>query len=241
MATTLMSPAASAENTPAAMPGVPCMPRPTTATVAMPGLTSTPSISPRPISPLELLRAGCRAPSAASGSGTLKQIECSDEAWEISETEIRLACRAAKVRAAMPGTPSMPLPVTVTSAWPAGADSALTGKRPGVDPLRDLGAGRVGIGERTHEDRDPPAGQRNQGARVQHLGAVVGQLRRLAGVELRDDARVGDHARIGGQQPGTSFQSVTRARAERAGEQGGGEVGPAAAERGDLAGRASRR
>ena len=51
MATTLIPPAARAENTPAATPGVPCMPRPTTATVAMPGLTSTPSISP----PLDLL------------------------------------------------------------------------------------------------------------------------------------------------------------------------------------------
>ena len=51
MATTLRFPAASAQNTPAATPGVPCIPRPTTATVAMPGLTSTPSISWRPISP----------------------------------------------------------------------------------------------------------------------------------------------------------------------------------------------
>ena len=69
--------------------------------------------SPRANSRSRLSRA-----SAATASGTLKQIECSDDAWEMSETEICRACSAAKVRAAMPGTPSMPLPVTVTSAWP---------------------------------------------------------------------------------------------------------------------------
>ena len=54
IATTLILPAASAEKTPAAMPGVPCMPSPTTAIVAMPGSSSTPSISPRADLRLEL-------------------------------------------------------------------------------------------------------------------------------------------------------------------------------------------
>jgi hypothetical protein len=48
----------------------------------------------------------------------------------MSETEICRACSAAKVRAAMPGTPSMPLPVTVISACPPAAVSAFTGFRP---------------------------------------------------------------------------------------------------------------
>ena len=113
------------------MPGVPCMPSPTTAIVAMPGATSTPSISPRAISDRNSRSRLSRA-SAAAASGTLKQMECSDEAWEMSETEICRACSAAKVRAAMPGTPSMPLPVTVTSAWPMAAVSALTGNRAGA-------------------------------------------------------------------------------------------------------------
>ena len=39
-------------------------------------------------------------------------------------------------------------------------------------------------------------------------------------------------------RPGTSFQSETRAAPSAAGEQRGGEVGAAAAERGDLAVRA---
>ena len=129
IATTLIPAAARAEKTPAAIPGVPCIPRPTTATVAMPGLASTPSISPRAISSRNSRVRLSRA-SSATGSGTLKQIECSDDAWLMSETEICRACSAAKVRAAMPGTPSMPLPVTVISAWPAAAVSAFTGLRP---------------------------------------------------------------------------------------------------------------
>ena len=51
----------------------------------------------------ELALAGSPRASAASGSGTLKQIECSDDACEMSETEIRRSWSAAKVRAAMPG------------------------------------------------------------------------------------------------------------------------------------------
>ena len=47
IATTLMPPVASAENTRAATPGVPTMPSPTTATTAMPGRAVTLSIEPR--------------------------------------------------------------------------------------------------------------------------------------------------------------------------------------------------
>ncbi len=106
-------------------------PSPTTATVAIPEPSSTPSISPRAISPPNSRSRLSRA-SAASASGTLKQIECSEDAWEMSDTEIRRAWSEAKVRAAMPGTPSIPLPVTVTSACPPAAVSALTGKRAGA-------------------------------------------------------------------------------------------------------------
>src|SRR5207245_11448947 len=67
-----------------------------------------------------------RARSALS-SGTLKQIECSDDAWLMRETDMPSWCTAAKVRAAMPGTPSIPLPVTVRSAWWGMAERAVTG------------------------------------------------------------------------------------------------------------------
>ena len=45
----------------------------------------------------------------------------------MSDTEMPSRWSAANVRAAMPGTPSMPLPVTVRSAWPEIAERALTG------------------------------------------------------------------------------------------------------------------
>ena len=66
-----------------------------------------------------------RAPASASGS--VKPIELSDEAWKMVETETPSAWTAAKVRAAMPGTPIMPFPATVTSAWPRIVASAFTG------------------------------------------------------------------------------------------------------------------
>ncbi len=51
---------------------------------------------------------------------------CSDEAWEIISTLAPCAATAAKVRAAMPGTPIIPRPATVTSASPRMTVSALT-------------------------------------------------------------------------------------------------------------------
>src|SRR5256712_3741858 len=108
------------------MPGVSAMPSPTTTRVARPVRASTPSISCRAISRWNVCSRLRRARCALS-SGTLKQIECSDEAWVMSDTEIPSWCTAAKVRAAMPGTPSMPLPVTVSSACFGMAESAFTG------------------------------------------------------------------------------------------------------------------
>src|SRR5207253_617704 len=87
VAITLIRASASAENTRAAMPGVPAIPSPTTTSVARPVRTSTPSISWRPISGRNVSSRLLRARSALS-PGTLKQIECSDDAWVMSETEM---------------------------------------------------------------------------------------------------------------------------------------------------------
>ena len=84
---TLIRASASAENTREAMPGVPAIPSPTTTSVARPVCTSTPSISWRAISGRNVSSRLLRARSALS-AGTLKQIECSDDAWVMSETEI---------------------------------------------------------------------------------------------------------------------------------------------------------
>ena len=57
----------------------------------------------------------------------MKPIEFSDDAWKIVETETFSALTAVNVRAAMPGTPAMPLPATVTTAWPRTVARAFTG------------------------------------------------------------------------------------------------------------------
>ena len=68
-----------------------------------------------------------RTARSASVSGSVNPIELSDDAWKIVETDSRSASTAANVRAAMPWTPAMPLPATVTIAWPRTIASALTG------------------------------------------------------------------------------------------------------------------
>ena len=194
---------ASAENTRAAMPGCrPCR-GPTTATVAMPGLhLDAVDLAARDLVGERARQALARRACAAC-SGTVKQIDCSDDDWVMSETEIPRWCSAAKVRAAMPGTPSMPLP--------ADGDQRLAGRRrQRLDRVLVQRAARRDLGARPRRDRRTaartrgmrPARERDERPRVQHLGAVIGQLGRLAQVELRDDARVGHHARIGGEQPG---------------------------------------
>ena len=54
-------------------------------------------------------------------------MELSDEPWKMVETDRRSASTAAKVRAAMPCTPTMPLPATVTTACLGSSASAFTG------------------------------------------------------------------------------------------------------------------
>ncbi len=87
IATMFTSAADSAPNTRAAMPGWPAMPMPTTASVARPPTISTPSISLRPISSRKTSINRSRA-RFADASGTLKQIDCSDDDCEISETDV---------------------------------------------------------------------------------------------------------------------------------------------------------
>ena len=106
---------ASDENTRAATPGVPTMPSPTTATTAMPGRDVTLSMRPLASSPWNA-RLTARTARSASGSGSVNPIELSEEAWKIVETDRRSASTATNVRAAMPCTPAIPLPATVTTA-----------------------------------------------------------------------------------------------------------------------------
>ena len=127
MAMTFTCASAIQPSTRAATPGVLAMPEPTTATVETPSNTSTESISFRSSSIANAARNSFSA-SVAAPSGTVKQIECSELACEISDTEIPACANAPNVRAAIPGTPSIPFPATVTSACAVIAESARTGE-----------------------------------------------------------------------------------------------------------------
>ena len=106
--------------------GAPAMPSPTTAMTAMPPRVVTLSMSPAAISARNACRR-LRTARSASGSGSVKPIELSDEAWKIVETDRRSDSMAANVRAAIPWTPIIPFPATVTIACPWTMASALTG------------------------------------------------------------------------------------------------------------------
>ena len=66
---------------------------------------------------------------------------------------------------------------------------------------------------------------------MQHLRAIVRELRRLARVQLRDHARVRHEPRIAREQPRHILPQRHRARVERTREQRRREIGAAAAER----------
>ncbi len=65
---------------------------------------------------------------------------------------------------------------------------------------------------------------------MQHLRAVVGHLRGLPVMQLRDEAGIGDGLRVGGEDPRDVLPEDDPAGAETAAEKGGREIGPAAAE-----------
>ena len=70
----------------------------------------------------------------------------------------------------------------------------------------NLGTRGVRVGERPDPDGEARTGDRNQGARVQHLRTVIGQLCGLSLVELRNDARIRHDAGVGRQQTGHVLQ-----------------------------------
>jgi hypothetical protein len=86
----------------------------------------TPSMRPEAISSLKTRRKASTA-RGASPSERVKPMEFSEEAWKIVETEMPSPWSAPKVRAAMPGTPIMPLPATLTRACEASTARPFTG------------------------------------------------------------------------------------------------------------------
>ena len=82
----------------------------------------------------------------------------------MSDTEMPCLWRAPNVRAAMPGTPSIPLPATVTRAWFAIAESAFTGYRSSVRrPEISVPARSGNWNGRTNTGTRPPTGMSARG------------------------------------------------------------------------------
>ena len=201
MATTLMLAAASAEKTRAAMPGAPAMPSPTTATTAMPRRAVMLSI--RPLGEL----VAERRPQAGDGAiGLAFRQREADRALgrrleDRGDRELLGVDRDERARGDA---------VDADHALAGDGDDRLAANdRQRLDrvlrqraPGRDLGAGLVRVDERPDVQRDPRAGDRDQRARMQDLGAVVGDFGRFAMMQLRNQAGVGDEPRIGGQDAG---------------------------------------
>ena len=99
----------------------------------------------------------------ANGSGTLKQMECSDDAWEMSETEIRLAMQSREGAGRDARYAQHAVAGHSDQGLPTRGRQGLDRKAPGLDLLRDLGPGRLGILERPDVDGDPPAGREESG------------------------------------------------------------------------------
>ena len=105
---------------------------------------------------------------------------------------------APKRRCAVPGTPIMPAPSRLTSATASIVVMPLTLQRRGR-PRADQRAGLVGGEGVLDQDRDLARHGRRHRLRVDHLGAEVGELHRLAVGQRVDDLGVGDAARVGRQ------------------------------------------
>src|SRR5215510_1843005 len=112
MAITLTPDSPSAAKTLPAIPGVPCIRSPTTATTAIESYADTSSmwLSIKSNSSVERSDFTTRE---TSDELITKQMLFSDEACEIIRTLARYEATAARAFAAMPGMPCMPMPLTV--------------------------------------------------------------------------------------------------------------------------------
>ncbi|MDL1885946.1 ABC transporter substrate-binding protein [Anaerolineae bacterium CFX8] len=113
MAMTLMPRSPITENTRPATPGVPRIPAPTAVIITTFSSTSTRSMSRRASSAASSASIASRTFRAVL-SVTRKQKLCSDDDCEIIRMLAPACALARKVRPAMPGTPIIPLPLTVS-------------------------------------------------------------------------------------------------------------------------------
>ena len=209
MAITFTAPAARAEKTRDAIPGVPAIPLPTTAITATPPREVIPSMRPAASSSLNA-RSRAFTARRASASGSVKPIELSDEAWKIVETERPSAWTAENVRAAMPGTPIIPFPATVTSDCPLTVARALTGYSSSVRRADTSVPGRSGSRkERTRSViRLPSRGMSARGCSTLAPKYATSAASRWwsCGTRRASGTARGSAVRM----PATSFQRTTR-------------------------------
>ena len=145
------------------------------------------------------------------------------------------AAIAWKTRAATPGTPAMPEPVTSTSETPGRKVRPRAPLGDGGGAVVHQAAGVVGREAVAHADRDPLLARRLDGLRVQHLGAEEGELHRLLVAHLGEHGGARDQPRVGAVDAVDVGPDLQQLGVEGPGGDGGGVVRAAAAQEVDAA------
>ena len=136
-----------------ATPGVPAMPRPTTAITATPRRAVTPSTSPASSSSRNAASSAATA-RAASTPGSVKPIELSEEDWKMVETETPVGVERLERARGDAGHAHQALAGDRDERLAADRGERLhrvVGERLA---RRDLGARALGVEERAHVERD---------------------------------------------------------------------------------------
>ena len=215
IAMTLMRPAARAEKTRAAMPGVPAIPRPTTAITATPRRELTPSTRPARISSRKA-RSSAATARAASALGQSEADRALRRRLEDGRDRQPLRVHGRERARGHARHPHQALARHRDERLPADRGEGLHRIGRERPPAETSVPGRVRVEERANEQGDAAAVEGDEGARVQDLGPEVRDLGRLAVVQLREKARVGDGSRIGGEDAGHVLPEHDARGAERA-------------------------
>ena len=169
---------------------------------------------------------------AASAACTTKQMLSCEDDCEIITIFACTEALAAKMRAAMSGTPMMPGPAIGDHGNIARRGDSFHALRRGPDRLRDFRSGQLRLETVANPYRNAAFDDRAQRHRMQHFCAKEGQFARLGVGNFIERGGVGNHARVGGQhavyiRPDNDFAGVeSRAQNRR------GIIRTASAERG---------
>ena len=173
--------------------------------------------------------------SGPSASATAKEIAHSLEPRVIRITEMPAAAIVWNTRAATPGTPAMPEPVTSTSETPGRKVRPRAPLAAGAAAFVHQAARVVGREAVAHPHRDPLLARRLDGLRMQHLGAEEGELHGLLVAHLGEHGGAGDQPGIGAVDAVDVGPDLQQLGVEGPGGDGGGVVRAAAPEEVDAA------